>query len=916
MFQAYIAETHNEADPVVRDAAMQAALGLKQDTLVSGTTIKTVNSESLLGPGNLILGATAPLVLSPSDGEANRTTIQTALDAAGTAGTEIMIPVGEWPVAATGTGITRRCIQLTNPADRYVVLLPPGSVLKVADDQITNSNPVTMFLGADHVGGLYIGWPKGKGGSLKGNLTQTGYTNGYTQTQGNAAIRLADTLGGGSENVLIENITIENFYSTSVEIGYSAAGVYGNGTQNIHCRGVTFRANGEAIVFTCVDYCSIVDCVDFRELNKVAGDSFEYAFCRFGVIRDCVADTLGVADVQGGACVDLYGSRDCVVSGCIGNGTKEGLTLQTDFSNAANFCDRIVVSDCVFTGNSTALGGNGIIPSQGGTSSFTNVLVRNFKAAGFQLAAIGNATVNMTNCQFVNNLDSILNSTDGAITCSLNNVTFDTPTGNYGIALSRSSGSNNIRLDWSGGACRNHITAGVNINGTGTFRPTGKISGVSFLNLGGAVPYVLTAGDLSAMVVETTAFLGMVSATSTYNHHGRSVCYFNASPGPLVTLNAGTIYQQLTISFMFEGGSVRDKIANGSGNIRLVGGANKTFARHEVLQLQWVNQTSEWVEMATTPLFTKAQLNGIVSDGDVVYVGDNIAAGAGTATSLSLSMGDSLVGFYSNTTNQIRFRTAEAIPIGFNSAGIEVGVSGGYIGVGTGSPGAGTSDTKWRRGATGPTFDACAAGGFRSRNLAGDADAPAAASNITASGTLAVTGKTTLSDSLILAPSTIAGLPSPATSNGETRRLSDDHNRVVTCDGTDWHYEGTRYVVGTQVQSAIVIKIDTATTGQKKLYLRVPFACTITSWEMVADVSGSVVIDIWKDTYANYPPVDVTDSITGSAKPTLTAAIKAQSSTLTGWTTAIASGDYLEVEVESVTTIGSVTLTLNVGRVG
>jgi hypothetical protein len=45
----------------------------------------------------------------------------------------------------------------------------------------------------------------------------------------------------------------------------------------------------------------------------------------------------------------------------------------------------------------------------------------------------------------------------------------------------------------------------------------------------------------------------------------------------------------------------------------------------------------------------------------------------------------------------------------------------------------------------------------------------------------------------------------------------------------------------------------------------VPHACTITGWTLTADVSGSAVVDIWKDTYANYPPA-VADTITASAK--------------------------------------------------
>ena len=89
------------------------------------------------------------------------------------------------------------------------------------------------------------------------------------------------------------------------------------------------------------------------------------------------------------------------------------------------------------------------------------------------------------------------------------------------------------------------------------------------------------------------------------------------------------------------------------------------------------------------------------------------------------------------------------------------------------------------------------------------------------------------------------------------------------------------------------------------------FACTINQWTLLADQSGSIVVDIWKDTYANYPPV-VGDSITASAKPTISSATKGQSSTLTGWTTSIAAGDIVRFNVDSITTCQRVTLAIKV----
>uniref|UniRef100_A0A6M3M283 Putative structural protein n=1 Tax=viral metagenome TaxID=1070528 RepID=A0A6M3M283_9ZZZZ len=102
------------------------------------------------------------------------------------------------------------------------------------------------------------------------------------------------------------------------------------------------------------------------------------------------------------------------------------------------------------------------------------------------------------------------------------------------------------------------------------------------------------------------------------------------------------------------------------------------------------------------------------------------------------------------------------------------------------------------------------------------------------------------------------------------------------------------------------------TTGEKG-HLEIPFACTIQRVTMEADQSGSIVVDIWKDTYANFPPTNA-ESITASAPPTITSAQKSQDATLTGWTTAIAAGDILAFNVDSITTITRVTISLKVAK--
>jgi hypothetical protein len=91
--------------------------------------------------------------------------------------------------------------------------------------------------------------------------------------------------------------------------------------------------------------------------------------------------------------------------------------------------------------------------------------------------------------------------------------------------------------------------------------------------------------------------------------------------------------------------------------------------------------------------------------------------------------------------------------------------------------------------------------------------------------------------------------------------------------------------------------------------LVIPYDLTITDWSIIADQSGSMQLDIWKSTLANYPPVDG-GSITGSAPPALSNALTAASAALTGWSPALVKGDCLRINLDSVSTLTRATITL------
>jgi hypothetical protein len=95
--------------------------------------------------------------------------------------------------------------------------------------------------------------------------------------------------------------------------------------------------------------------------------------------------------------------------------------------------------------------------------------------------------------------------------------------------------------------------------------------------------------------------------------------------------------------------------------------------------------------------------------------------------------------------------------------------------------------------------------------------------------------------------------------------------------------------------------------------LSVPFNATINEWTMLSDLQGNITMDIWGDTYANYPPT-VADTITGTDKPRITNALKGQSTALTGWSTTLTAGNTLRFNVDSANNVQRVTLILKVTK--
>ena len=92
-------------------------------------------------------------------------------------------------------------------------------------------------------------------------------------------------------------------------------------------------------------------------------------------------------------------------------------------------------------------------------------------------------------------------------------------------------------------------------------------------------------------------------------------------------------------------------------------------------------------------------------------------------------------------------------------------------------------------------------------------------------------------------------------------------------------------------------------------YIEVPFNCELNCVTLVSDVSATCSLDIYKDTYANFPPTSA-DSIVASAPPALSAEIKYKDAELQGWTKTLAKGDWLAIYVDSVDVEALLTISL------
>jgi uncharacterized Zn ribbon protein len=109
---------------------------------------------------------------------------------------------------------------------------------------------------------------------------------------------------------------------------------------------------------------------------------------------------------------------------------------------------------------------------------------------------------------------------------------------------------------------------------------------------------------------------------------------------------------------------------------------------------------------------------------------------------------------------------------------------------------------------------------------------------------------------------------------------------------------------------------DPIETGVK-LDLLIPYDGVPDAWYLLADQSGDIVIDLWQDATANYPPTDA-DTITNAHEITASSAAFVSDMSLSDWGSGtgatLTAGNTLRVNVDSCSAITRCTVALHIMR--
>jgi hypothetical protein len=189
--------------------------------------------------------------------------------------------------------------------------------------------------------------------------------------------------------------------------------------------------------------------------------------------------------------------------------------------------------------------------------------------------------------------------------------------------------------------------------------------------------------------------------------------------------------------------------------------------------------------------------------------------------------------------------------------------------------------------------------------LTGTPTAPTATAgtNTTQVATTSFVG-TAIANLVASSPAALDTLNELATALGNDANFASTMTTALSTKATVTQLNAIRRVFGITIDGA-----GSVPAPGLKGYWRAPAVGVIKKVTLISDIAGAAVIDVWRDSFANYPPT-VADTITAAAKPTLSSSNKAEDATLTGWSKNFAAGDVFGFNLDSITTCTKLTLSI------
>lgn len=512
----------------------------KQDTLVSGTNIKTINSTSLLGSGDIVISG------SVSDGDKGDITVSgsgtvwnidaatvgtTELSATGTPSASTFLrgdntwatPAGSGDVSKVGTPVNNQVGVWTGDG---TIEGDAALTFDTTTDTLATTNVTATTVTANLVGNV-TGNVSGTSGSTTGNaatVTTNANLTGHVTSVGNTA-----SLGSFTMAQLDTAVSDGNVVYQSQALGTPSSGTVTNltGTASININGTVGATTPNTVTGTTITAnTSLVSGVNATTLGKVklfgstSGDAtvqpaavagtatVQTLPATTGTLVNRVTTANGVSATNSDGALTF--SLGNISPGTVSGGLYNGQTI----SSTANFTGTVVVATSTQTptvelGHATdttiSRVSAGVIAVEGATvptltsTSTFSTGVKTFLAGMFALRNVAN-TFNalFTNTNTADRTYTLKDASGTlAFTSDITGTNSNTNTGDQTITNSSDATSHTVTLSASGGSVQLIEGSGVTLTTGGT----GSAGTVTIAATGGSGTVTATGGSLTSNAV-------------------------------------------------------------------------------------------------------------------------------------------------------------------------------------------------------------------------------------------------------------------------------------------------------------------------------------------------------------------------------------------------------------------------------